>query len=37
MSRAVLNNDTIGDPTGHGGSHRPGEVRIFSEGLPASS
>lgn len=30
--RAVLNNDTIGDPTGP--RTVPGEVRVFSEGLP---
>ena len=32
---AVLNNDTIGDPSGTGDRTAPGEVRIFSEGLPA--
>lgn len=31
---AVLNNDTIGDPTGVDGRSAPGEVRILSEGLP---
>jgi len=32
---AVLNNDTIGDPRGAGDRAAPGEVRVFSEGLPA--
>ncbi len=31
--RAVLNNDTIGDPTGPDGQDGSTEVRIFSEGL----
>ncbi|MEL7472295.1 MAG: M28 family metallopeptidase [Planctomycetota bacterium] len=34
--RAVLNNDTVGDPTGPGGRSAPTEIRIFSEGLPAA-
>ncbi len=32
--RAVLNNDTVGDPTGVYGQDARGEVRVFSEGLP---
>jgi len=34
--RAVLNNDTVGDPTGPGGKSARARVRVFSEGLPAS-
>lgn len=32
--RAVLNNDTIGNPTGPGGLMARNEVRILSEGIP---
>ncbi len=32
--RAVLNNDIVGDPTGPFGRAHPGQVRVFSEGLP---
>lgn len=34
--RAVLNNDTIGDPSGPGGRSAPAEIRVFSEGIPAA-
>lgn len=33
---AVFNNDTIGDPSGPDGFNAPDQVRLFSEGLPAS-
>ena len=32
--RAVLNNDTVGDPSGAYGQDASDEVRVFSEGLP---
>jgi len=32
--RAVLNNDTVGDPTGPGGRLARNQVCVFSEGLP---
>jgi len=35
--RAVLNNDTVGDPTGVNGQDASGEVRVFSEGLPPNA
>jgi len=35
--RAVLNNDTVGDPTNPSGPDAPGEVRVFSEGLPPNA
>lgn len=35
--RAVLSNDTVGDPAGPGGRYDAGRVRVFSEGLPANA
>ncbi len=35
--RGVLNNDTVGNPGGPSGRRAPGEVRVFSEGLPPSA
>ena len=32
--RAVLSNDTVGDPSGPGGRMARHEIRVFSEGLP---
>lgn len=33
--RGVLSNDIVGDPSGAGGRNHPGEVRVFSAGLPS--
>ncbi len=35
--RAVLNDDIVGDPTDLAGAPHPGEIRVFSEGLPAAA
>lgn len=34
--RAVLSNDTVGDPTGPGGREARSEIRVFSEGIPTA-
>lgn len=35
--RAVLSNDTVGDPTGPGGRFDNRRIRVFSEGIPADA